>query len=214
MVRAETYASKWAFPRKAASAAPSCMVNVPFHFYCPKEHLVATGISQNSQRGCWWLITAAVLVSSSTPAQPSLGPNLPSLPTYFFQLHLSHLILPSPAVFFWWANSSWGFVRPLCTKLLPTSIRVEPYVLHPSTSPETTSPSPPATGVDVLSSLKQNSQGIGSKHRSCFGAVLVTFGSFTIVWGYPSNWDIVKCLGGSGGTGRAEALLFPIAFVC
>lgn len=48
-------ASKWAFPRKAASAAPSCMVNVLFHFYCPKELFAATGISQSSQRGCWWL---------------------------------------------------------------------------------------------------------------------------------------------------------------
>lgn len=140
MVRAETYASKGAFPRKAASAAPSCMVNVPFHFYCPKELFAATGISQSGHRGCWWLNESLPLLWCPPTLQPNiLWAHLPSLPTYFFQLHLSHLILPwrlawnpSPAVFLWWANSSWGFVRPHCTKLLPTSFGVEPHALYPT----------------------------------------------------------------------------------
>lgn len=177
MVRAETYASKWGLPRKAASAAPSCMVNASFHFYCPKELLV--GISQSNQRGDEMNHCHCSGVQQCSSPTFS-GAHLPSLPTYFFQLHLSLLILPwrlawnpSPAVFWWWANSSWGFVGPQCTKLLPTSNGVEPSALHPSTSPETAPPPPSATAVVVLSLWKQNSQGTGSKHRSCFCAVLV-----------------------------------------
>lgn len=86
MVRAETYASKWALPRKAASAAPSCMVNVPFHFYCPKELLV--GISQSSQRGDEMNHCHCSGVQQCSSPTFS-GAHLPFLPTYFFQLHLS-----------------------------------------------------------------------------------------------------------------------------
>lgn len=152
-------------------------------------------------------ITATALVSSNAPAQHSLGLTSP-----LYQLISSSCIsltwfypgdgpeTPNSAVFLWWANSSWGFVRPHCTELLPTSVGVEHHAFHPSTFPETTSPSPSATGVVVLSLSKQSSQGIGSKHRSCFSAVLVLLSleASPLCKVIPSNWDTIKCLGGSG----------------
>lgn len=92
MVRAETHASKGAFPRKAASAAPSCMVNVPFHFYCPKELLVATGISQSSQRGCWWWNKSLSLLWCPATLQPNIPWGSPPVFTNWF-LPAAHLSL-------------------------------------------------------------------------------------------------------------------------
>lgn len=66
MVRAETYASKWAFPRKKLLQQ------------------LHPGISQSSQRGCWWWNESLPLFWCPATLQPNILWGSPPLFTYLF----------------------------------------------------------------------------------------------------------------------------------